>query len=140
MPVAGDHWKDARTAAEAAKCLPVGARALLTIGKKELDPFLARTDLRGMVRTIEELGRPLPGNWRLIRARPPFGLEDEVRLMRDGGIEWLVSKNAGGTQTVAKLAAARRLGVGVVMIARPSKPQVPIAETPAGVLQLIRAG
>jgi precorrin-6A/cobalt-precorrin-6A reductase len=140
MPASGDHWEDVRTAAEAARRLPVRACVLLTIGKKELEPFLVRTDLRGIVRTIEELERPLPGDWQLIRARPPFGLDDEMRLMRDSGIEWLVSKNAGGTQTVAKLEAARRLGIGVIMIARPPKPQVPTAETPAGILQLIRAG
>ena len=140
MPAAGDHWQDARTASEAAGCLPVGACTLLTIGKKELAPFLSRTDLRGIVRTIEELDRPLPSDWRLIRARPPFGLDDEVRLMRDSGIEWLVSKNAGGIQTVAKLLAARRLGIGVIMIARPPKPHVPTAETPAGILEIIRAG
>jgi precorrin-6A/cobalt-precorrin-6A reductase len=139
-PADGDSWQDAHTAAEAAGRLPIGACALLTIGKRELDPFLARTDLRGIIRTIEELDRPLPGDWRLIRARPPFGLDDEVRLMLNGKIEWLVSKNAGGSQTVAKLVAARRLGIGVIMIARPRKPQVPTAETPAGILKLIRAG
>lgn len=139
MPTDDDNWLDARTPNEAAGCLPKGACVLMTIGKKDLDSFLARTDLRGVIRTIEELDRPLPRNWRLIQARPPFGLDDEERLMRDCGIEWLVSKNAGGTQTFAKLVAARRLGIGVIMIARPHKPPVPTAETPAGILQLIRA-
>jgi precorrin-6A/cobalt-precorrin-6A reductase len=46
----------------------------------------------------------------------------EERLLRDERIDVMVSKNAGGTATYAKVEAARTLGLPVVMIARPPKP------------------
>ncbi len=138
LPGPDDRWLVARTPEEAARRLPDGASVLLTIGKKELGTFLARSDLHGIVRTIEAPDHPLPERWRLIRARPPFDVADEMRLMRDGGIGWLVTKNAGGRGTESKLEAARHCGIGVVMIERPAKPPLPAADTPTGILHLIR--
>jgi precorrin-6A/cobalt-precorrin-6A reductase len=40
----------------------------------------------------------------------------------DEKIDVLVSKNSGGAATYAKITATRRLGIPVVMIARPYKP------------------
>ena len=42
-----------------------------------------------------------------------------MRLLGEYRIEALVTKNSGGTATAAKLAAARRAGLPVVMIDRP---------------------
>ncbi|MET0316574.1 MAG: precorrin-6A/cobalt-precorrin-6A reductase, partial [Rhodococcus fascians] len=42
-----------------------------------------------------------------------------IKLMRAHRIDTMVTKNSGGAMTDAKLAAARRLGVPVVMIDRP---------------------
>jgi precorrin-6A/cobalt-precorrin-6A reductase len=75
----------------------------------------------GIVRMIEPPRSPLPSGWTLLQARPPFAVEDEVALMRREAISALVTKNSGGPAD-AKLAAARLLGLPVVMIARPPKP------------------
>ena len=40
-----------------------------------------------------------------------------------------MSKNSGGEATYGKIAAARALGIEVVMIRRPALPEVPSAET-----------
>ena len=64
----------------------------------------------------------MPPDLRLLQARGPFDRADEERLLRDERIEVMVSKNAGGTATYAKIEAARALGLPVVMIARPHKP------------------
>jgi precorrin-6A/cobalt-precorrin-6A reductase len=56
---------------------------------------------------------------RLILARGPFLTGDEVKLMRDEGIEIVVTKNSGGQSTYAKIEAARTLQIPVVMIRRP---------------------
>jgi len=51
-----------------------------------------------------------------------FTVEGEVDLLRRHRIDVVVSKNSGGPATVAKLTAARRLGVPVVMVERPPLP------------------
>src|SRR5262249_2850164 len=61
----------------------------------------------------------------LILARGPFDVDDEIALMRDERIDVLVTKNSGGRATEAKLAAARALGIAVIVVERPATPAVP---------------
>jgi precorrin-6A/cobalt-precorrin-6A reductase len=55
-------------------------------------------------------------------------------LLTQHRIEVLVTKNAGGDATAAKLTAARALGVPVVMVARPPPPEPPIVPDAAAAL------
>lgn len=64
----------------------------------------------------------LPRRHRVVLSRGPYGYDDELDVMRDNGIDALVTKNSGGSMTRAKLAAAAALGVAVVMVARPALP------------------
>lgn len=121
----GDRWTIAGDAEEAASLLPAGARVLLTTGRKDLTPFFSRPDISGVARMIEAPPADPPGPWTVLRERPPFKIEDEARLMAENSITHLVTKNAGGAATEAKLAAARQRGIEVIMIARPAKPDVP---------------
>ena len=66
-------------------------------------------------------GTALPPDIRLIFDRGPFDEQAETALLMDEKIDVLVSKNSGGAATYAKIAATRRLGIPVVMIARPHK-------------------
>jgi precorrin-6A/cobalt-precorrin-6A reductase len=125
---AQDRWIAVDTASEAAAALEQGARVLLTIGRRDLDEFFGRKDLTGIVRMIEPPASPLPSGWSLLQARPPFAVDDELALMRREAIGTLVTKNSGGPAD-AKLAAARALGLPVVMIARPPKPAAVRAST-----------
>ena len=120
---AGDRWIGVPNIAGAGAALPSGARVMLTIGRKEIAPFLARSDITGVARMIEKPKLEMPPNWHLILARPPFGLEEERDLLSTHHITHLVAKNAGGPQTEAKLLAARALALPVIMIARPGKPK-----------------
>lgn len=115
----GDAWLTVETAAEAAAALPPNANVLLTTGHTGLEHFLERDDCRFIVRTIEVPVQDLPRHASLVQTRPPYDLSDEMALMTREGITHLVTKNSGGEQTAAKLEAARRLGVKVIMIARP---------------------
>lgn len=119
-PEMGERWTMVESFSEAAAALPAGARVLVTTGHAELGRFLERNDCRLVVRLIERPGEPVPGHAKLILARPPYTLADELALMRGEAITHLVSKNSGGEQTRAKLEAARQLGIEVVMIARPA--------------------
>ncbi|RWD60981.1 precorrin-6A/cobalt-precorrin-6A reductase, partial [Mesorhizobium sp.] len=62
-------------------------------------------------------------------ARGPFPEADERALLEKHGIDAVVSKNSGGEATYGKIAAARALGIEVVMVRRPPLPDVPSAET-----------
>jgi precorrin-6A/cobalt-precorrin-6A reductase len=121
----GDDWTLVPSAPAAARALPPGARVLLTTGRKDLAPFFARGDISGVARMIEAPPADPPAHWRVLRARPPFTVAAEAALMAENAITHLVTKNAGGSATEAKLQAARERSIPVVMIARPDKPEVP---------------
>ncbi|KKC33376.1 cobalt-precorrin-6A reductase [Devosia psychrophila] len=115
----GDAWVTVQSAAEAAAALPHNADVLLTTGHAGLEHFMVRDDCQFVVRTIEAPAQELPRHASLLQTRPPYGVSDEMALMEREGITHLVTKNSGGRQTAPKLEAARRLGVKVIMIARP---------------------
>lgn len=118
-PQPGATWLQVDSVAEAAASLPDAARVLLTTGHAGLALFMARDDCRFIVRTIEAPSLPLPANATLLQTRPPHSLDEERDLLAREHITHLVTKNSGGSQTAAKLEAARDLGVAVIMIARP---------------------
>lgn len=119
---AGDLWRTVPNIAAAVAALPAGARVFLTVGRKEAAAFLARADLTGILRMIEAPKEKPPPRWNLILARPPFTIAGERELITANRITHVVSKNAGGEETRAKLIAARETKIPVVMIARPAKP------------------
>jgi precorrin-6A/cobalt-precorrin-6A reductase len=115
-------WTQVSASPAAAMALPAGATALLTTGHDGLEAFFARRDVTLHVRLIEHPALALPPNASLILARPPFTLAGEMALLRQHRITHLVTKNSGGQGTAAKLEAARRPGVTVLMVARPVLP------------------
>jgi precorrin-6A/cobalt-precorrin-6A reductase len=124
-PLPADNWINVPNTEAAVTALPNSARVLLTIGRKDIAGFLARDDLSGVARMIEKPAFHLPQNWALVLARPPFSIEAERESLAFHKITHLVSKNAGGKLTAAKLIAARGLRIPVVMIERPQKPPAP---------------
>ena len=119
---AGDVWTlvpDLTAAAAALGKAP--RRVFLTTGRLELAPFAAAPWHSYVLRAVEPPASALlPPRTELVVARGPFDEDDERRLMRDRGIEIVVTKNSGGSATQAKLAAARALGLPVVMVDRPA--------------------
>ncbi len=122
--VDGDRWQVAADTEAAAQALGGEARRVfLSLGRQDLHVFAAAPQHHYLARLIERPGQvPLPPYLRLLQARGPFARADEERLLREERIEVVVSKNAGGAATYAKIEAARALGLPVVMIARPHKP------------------
>ena len=114
-----DTWIDVDDLIQAAQEV-AGRRALLTIGRVELGRFAEVEDAWFLVRVIDPPAQPPPlANCRVIQGRPPFTVETERALMADHRIDVMVSKNSGGASTYAKIAAARALGLPVVMVRRP---------------------
>lgn len=136
-PERGDRWIEVANNVAAVSAIPSAARVLLTIGRKEVSPYFARTDITGIARMIEPVDIEVSGNWRILLARPPFSVAEELRLLSDNAISHLVAKNSGGEETHAKLVAARMKGIEVIMIRRPRKPEVPTVADPRSALAFL---
>jgi precorrin-6A/cobalt-precorrin-6A reductase len=135
---AGDLWIPVPDAAAAAAALPPGARAFVTIGRKEIAAFFDRADVFGLARMIEAPACPVPENWILLLQRPPFSVDAEAKLIASHSVSHLVTKNAGGHETEAKLTAARQAGIPVIMVERPLKPDVPSFTTSGELIAVLR--
>lgn len=118
----GDRWVEVADMDAAAQRLPaLGRRAFLTVGAASLEAFADMAGVWFLVRLIEPPAGPLPlRDYELVLGRGPFAVDDERRLMRGQGIDALVSKESGGSATEPKIAAARELGIPVVMVRRPA--------------------
>ena len=101
-------------------------RVFLTIGRQEVAVFAAAPQHRYLVRSIEPIDGALPvPHVTFMLARGPFDEEAELALLRQHEVEIVVAKNSGGPATYGKIAAARRLGIPVVMVSRPEAPDGP---------------
>lgn len=142
--VPGDLWTWVADMPAAAAAIPPGAVALLATGRHSLAAFIGRADATLYLRQIDPADAPFPlprGGY--VVARPAFDLADETRLFRDLRIDLLVVKDAGGSAG-AKLAAARALGLPVIVVARPPQPPGEKAESVEAALrwleQLVQCG
>ncbi|GAA4356549.1 cobalt-precorrin-6A reductase [Angustibacter luteus] len=125
-PGEGDRWHevdDVREAAEVASRL--GRSLLVTTGRRDLAPFAALTEVRVLARCVDPPTQPLPSHVEVLLDRGPYTVDGEQALMREHGVDVLVTKNSGGPLVAAKLRAARELGVAVVMIRRPAPAGAP---------------
>jgi len=138
--IATDQWHHVPSETAAADALPQKARAFLTLGSQYLAPFSKKTDAWFLLRMID-----LPRCTSLIcphlviTGRGPFTLENEMALMEQHSITHLVTRNAGGQATFAKLQAARKLRCSVIMIDRPTPFPTPTVSTLADALQWVIA-
>ena len=116
-----DRWVAARDAAEAAEqCRREGGRIFLTLGSGEIDAFAEIHNAHFLVRMVDAPERLPLRDCHVITARGPFSLQEEMRLLAEHHIGLIVAKNSGGDATYAKIEAARRMGLPVIMIERPA--------------------
>jgi precorrin-6A/cobalt-precorrin-6A reductase len=129
----GDDWHHVGSLDEAAAILPsLGTRVFLTTGRQGLAAFAAPRPaslaaLWFLIRCVDPPSGAMPANREVLLARGPYTPDAERALMRRFDINVLVTKNSGGSLTEGKLAAARDLGIPVVMIRRPAGPDAPSA-------------
>jgi len=139
----GDRWTEVASMADAASALPQApSRVFLAVGRKQLDAFAPNPQHHYLLRLVDA---PVPGSLPLPRhtvvlGRGPFGMQDDLALLQQQRIAWLVAKNAGGAATRGKIDAARALGLPVVMVQRPVLPLRPRTESVADVLHWLRHG
>ena len=141
LPQVGDGWSEVERIEDAVAALGAEPRRVfLTQGRLQLGAFAVAPQHLYVVRAIDPPAdiAALPRR-RLILARGPFGLEDEIALLRQEAIEILVSKNSGGAATYPKIEAARQRGVKVVMLKRPPSGGAPALHDLAATLAWIEA-
>jgi precorrin-6A/cobalt-precorrin-6A reductase len=129
--VAGDRWlevSDARAAVDAIG--HEGRNVFITIGRNELAPFARAPQHRYLIRSVDPVEPPLRlPHVTYITARGPFSEANDHALMTQHKIEVVISKNSGGAAAYGKIAAARSLGLEVIMPCRPLAPDAPSVNT-----------
>nr|WP_245572400.1 cobalt-precorrin-6A reductase [Actinokineospora enzanensis] len=132
----GWHWVDdlhnARAVAES-----LGERVFLTTGRQGL-PAFADSSHWYLIRCVDQPDSPLPARAEVLLDRGPYTVDGELALLREHRIDVLVTKDSGGPLTVAKLDAAERLGVPVVVVRRPATPDLDAVDTVEAVLEWLR--
>ena len=122
--VAGDRWQRVASIDAAVDALGGSARrVMLALGRMHVDTFAAQPQHHYLLRFVDAFAIPprLPHH-SIVVDRGPFSADSDAHMMQDHGIDLIVSKNSGGTGAEAKLVAARRLGLPVILIDRPFIP------------------
>lgn len=133
---AQDRWTHVPDIAAAAGALPDAAmRVFLAIGRQHVDLFAKAPLHHYLLRLVDAPQGPLAlPHAEIVLARGPFRVEDDMMLLQRHGVQIVVAKNSGGSGARAKIDAAARLGLPVVMIDRPALPDRAAVETVAEVM------
>jgi precorrin-6A/cobalt-precorrin-6A reductase len=129
--VAGDRWIDVGNARAAVNAIGQEPRnVFVAIGRNELAPFASAPQHHYLIRSIDPVSPLLPvPHAAYITARGPFSEDSDRALLRAHQIDVVISKNSGGVVAYGKIAAARALGIDVMMLRRPSPPDAPAVQT-----------
>lgn len=127
---AGDRWTEVANPAEAVVALGSHPRRVfLALGRQEAHAAAAVPWHDYLVRSVEPIDPPLAvPSARYILDRGPFAEADDLVLLRDNRIDAIIAKNSGGAASYGKIAAARHLGIEVILIQRPTAPDVPTVD------------
>ena len=127
----GDWWIEVDSIGDAVLALgPAPCRAFLTVGRRDIVAFAAAPQHSYLIRSVDPIDPPLRvPHATYVTARGPFSEADDRELMKKQQIDVVVAKNSGGEATYGKIAAARSLGIAVVMLRRPVLPAVAALET-----------
>ena len=129
--VAGDRWTEVADVPAAVAALgSAPRRVFLALGRKELLPFEAAPQHHYLIRSVDPVDPPLAvPSAMYVTGRGPFTEAGDRALLGAHRIEIVVAKNSGGSATYSKIAAARALGLTVVLLRRPQLPQVAAVTT-----------
>jgi precorrin-6A/cobalt-precorrin-6A reductase len=131
ISVSGDRWIEVGDAGEAVWAIgQTPRRVFVALGRNELKPFGDAPQHYYLIRSVDPVDPPLPlPHVGYVTGRGPFGEADDHVLMTEHRIDVVVAKNSGGTATYGKIAAARALGIDVIMLRRPPAPDGAAVET-----------
>ena len=118
---ASDQWIDVPDIGAARDAAAdIAARVFVSTGRQGMAEFADDGRCWWLAR-VNAPGDDLPAlaNGRYLFARGPFAVADELNLLSIHEIGAVISKNAGGTASHAKIVAARQRKLPVIMIQRP---------------------
>jgi precorrin-6A/cobalt-precorrin-6A reductase len=127
----GDRWTEVANTEAAVQVLGTQPRRVfLALGRSEIGHFNRAPQHYYLVRSVEPVDPPLEvPHATYVTGRGPFTEADDRRLLATHAIDVVVAKNSGGAATYGKIAAARALGLPVILLRRPALPEVPTVET-----------
>jgi precorrin-6A/cobalt-precorrin-6A reductase len=131
IAVAGDRWIEVNDVRDAVRALgQASRRVFVALGRNELKPFGDALQHHYLIRSVDPVDPPLPLPLvSYVTGRGPFGEADDAALMREHRTNAVIAKNSGGSATYGKIAAARALGIDVIMLRRPPVPAGAAVET-----------
>lgn len=134
----GDAWQRVGSLRDAADLLTGSVRVFLTTGRRSLPVFSGLAGVWLLARSVDPPEPPVPANVHVLLDRGPYTVEGELALIREHRLDVLVTKDSGGQLTTAKLTAARRLGLPVIMVNRPPLPtDVRLVDTVAAAVEWV---
>ncbi len=118
--VDGDRWTEVDDTAAAVRALgEQPRRVFVALGRNDLAPFVTAPQHFYLFRSVDPINPPLPlPDASYITARGPFSEMHDRALITEHRIDAVISKNSGGNAAYGKIAAARSLGIEVIMIGR----------------------
>jgi precorrin-6A/cobalt-precorrin-6A reductase len=120
----GDNWYWVDNLDQAARTIKAMGtrRVFLTTGRQGLAAFVADQSAWFLIRCVDPPEPPLPSRHEVILDRGPYALAGELAVIDRHAIDVLVTKDSGGSLTVAKLDAARERSLPVIVVRRPARP------------------
>ncbi|RVO76111.1 cobalt-precorrin-6A reductase [Sinorhizobium medicae] len=136
----GDRWTRVDSVSEAVSALgEAPRRVFLAIGRQEAFHFKKAPQHSYVIRSVDPITPPLDlPDATAILASGPFAERDETELLERNRIDAIIAKNSGGAATFGKIAAARKLGIEVVMVERRKPADVPSVGDCSEALERIR--
>ena len=138
---AGDRWTEVDDTSAAVRAIGrAGRNVFVALGRNELAPFVSAPQHAYLVRSVDPIDPPLPlPRVTYVTARGPFREADDRALMAAHQTGVVISKNSGGSAAYGKIAAARALGIEVIMVRRPPPPAAAVSTIEGAVAWLDHA-
>ncbi len=139
--VAGDRWTEVDDTSAAVRAIGQHSRnVFVALGRNELAPLADAPEHNYLIRSVDPIDPPLPlPSVTYVTARGPFREADDRALMTAHDIGAVISKNSGGSAAYGKIAAARALGIDVIMVRRPPPPAASVSTIEAAIAWLDHA-
>lgn len=137
-PEPGDRWHNVADVADVVTALPAHARVFAATGRDSAE-VLAHHDGPVYLRQLQRHADAAPSGCTFIFGDGPFDVAGEAALLQELSIDVVVARNTGGAAAFPKVAAARVLGLPVIMLTPPDLADRPVLDTHAAVLDWLAA-